>query len=617
MTGNNATIYPNLVDPCLKNWEAATLNQCSSRRLATIAGEYGLQGYSRLSKEDVFMLIYDHMLTEQECEVCDGLQCNPTEHVFQPHEVSPTSTSKGPARSSPNQRLRQNDNSPDTPLGDGATPGPLFEGQQLESTSRGTQQLSMVEDIRIGAQVNDETFNEPEGFDLDNEHLNDSLTLLETSQPGEAQSQLQKDAEKFQQELDELEKHHDEQRRVAIEKAKQRADAGATLAEQRKQQRKNMLAAMQKRKKEKDDAARAEIAKLNTAARPAPARRSSAPNVPPTRTPAQKNTRFRMDEVDDVLRNSGSTYLDLTGEVFDEGPVTKKSLVDVVSVSVVKAIEAMDAKKGRTMSLGAADPGNFNGVPDGAPNTGKLVLKTVPNRSMAERLGLAPPPNLAIEGDMTSLDTQKLHKHMMSGANRKPGQFVTRQMTWPNQCLSAQAPGVGKSTYLQLSFTELVDGFIGKALMETDQDNLDMELANKLTFLRELATMSYSLDHQSVLNISHKFLQGWENCSWEWKNWSRIENLLREARYQQLCHSMGNAGNNRKQGNGGQGNGQPPQGNSNVLGIPTKFYTENNLCIRFNKGECKEGASHKHKTQSYLYVLGNHLSLTGEEQAGN
>ena len=109
---------------------------------------------------------------------------------------------------------------------------------------------------------------------------------------------------------------------------------------------------------------------------------------------------------------------------------------------------------------------------------------------------------------------------MMSGANRKPGQVVQRQMTWPEQCLSAQAPGCGKSTFKNLSFPELVDGFIGKALMETDHEKLDMELANKLSFLREVATINYSLDHQSILSISHRFLQGWKNCSFEWTNWS-------------------------------------------------------------------------------------------------
>ena len=79
-------------------------------------------------------------------------------------------------------------------------------------------------------------------------------------------------------------------------------------------------------------------------------------------------------------------------------------------------------------------------------------------------------------------------------------------MTWPEQCLSAQAPGCGKSTFKNLSFPELVDGFIGKALMETEDEKLDMELANKLSFLREVATMNYSLDHQSILSISHRFL---------------------------------------------------------------------------------------------------------------
>ena len=77
---------------------------------------------------------------------------------------------------------------------------------------------------------------------------------------------------------------------------------------------------------------------------------------------------------------------------------------------------------------------------------------------------------------------------------------------------------------------------------------------------------------------------------------------MREARFQEVCNSFTRAGNNRKQSNGGQGNGPTPQGNSNVLGIPTKFYTDNTLCIRFNKGECKEKARHKHKTQEYTLL---------------
>ena len=586
----NGVDYPPANPTNAKNWEPALLNACSSRRLLMIAAEFELTGYSRLHKEELFRFIYDHMLTEQECTVCEG-RCVPTEHVFQPHEAVPTSQSQNgaPTGSSPNSRVRAADNSVDTPLGTGGGFQPLYPGQLDPSLQSGStqQNMSVVESIQIGSRVVDETFNTP----AESDEFDDSIELDTTVTPSEEEvrAALQADADKFQQELDLIEKGHDERRRARIEKAKQAAAAsGPTLAEQIKLQRLAQQEAMKKKREAKDATTRAQIQKLKAAPRPPPARRSSAP-------PISRHTRFTVDDVEELVAEEAD-------DVFEEVPLTKKNLVDYMSVSMVKALEAMEARKSRSIPLGAADPNNFNGVPDGAPKTGKLALTAVPNRVMADRFGLAPAPNLSIEGDLTSLDTQKLHKHMMSGANRKPGQFVQRQMTWPEQCLSSHAPGCGKSTYKNLSFPELVDGFIGKALMETDHDTLDMELANKLCFLRELATMSYTLDHQSVLSISHKFLQSWENCMFDWKNWSRIENYLREARFQELCSSFSRPGNNRKQSNGGQPGNLPPQGNSNVLGIPTKFYTDNTLCIRYNKGECKEKASHKHKSQDYTLL---------------
>ena len=599
----NGVTYPPLAANNAKNWEPALLNACSSKRLLAIAAEFDLSGYSRLPKLELYQFIYNQMLTEQECTVCRG-QCVPAEHLFQPHEAVPNTVSQsgvppairspqsGGGRSSPNSRVRQQDSSPDTPLGNGGGFQPLFPGQ-VDSTAQSSQQLSVVENIQIGARVNDESFLEPADMDAD-----DSFNLDDLDSDHDVTATLRAEAVKFQAQLDEIEKRDDERRRARLEKAKQAAaKAGPTIAQQIEAQKKAQREAMKKRKEAKDAAARAELQKLKSAPRPPPARRSSAP-------PNDSGTRFNFEEIDDALSRTGrGTHIRDVEDVFEEEePLTKKNLVECMSISVVKAIEAMEASKKRSMSLGAADPSNFNGVPDGAPNTGKLALKSVSNRFMADRFGLAPTPNLSIEGDLTSLDTQKLHKHMTSGANRKPGQFVQRQMTWPEQCLSAQAPGKDKSTFKNLSFPELVDGFIGKALMETDHEKLDMELANKLSFLREMATMSYSLDHQSVLTISHRFLQGWENCSWEWSNWSRIEGFLREARYQELCSSISKAGNNRKQSNGGQGGGAHPPGNSDVLGIPTKFYTENTLCIRFNKGECKEKTSHKHKTQDYTLL---------------
>ena len=70
---------------------------------------------------------------------------------------------------------------------------------------------------------------------------------------------------------------------------------------------------------------------------------------------------------------------------------------------------------------------------------------------MADRLGVAPPPNLFLEDDRTSLDVQKLTKHMKSGSKIKAGDFVQRQDTWLEKLLSNTAPGFPKAEYEDLS----------------------------------------------------------------------------------------------------------------------------------------------------------------------
>ena len=57
------------------------------------------------------------------------------------------------------------------------------------------------------------------------------------------------------------------------------------------------------------------------------------------------------------------------------------------------------------------------------------------------------------------------------------------------------------------------------------------------------------------------------------------------------------AQNKSQQFRGGAGrfNSAPPAGESNIKGVPTQFLKENNLCIKYNQGKCKEkGSSHKH-----------------------
>ena len=70
----DADKYPLMADSsCIaKNWEDALLQDCGERRMKVIAKDYALTGYSSLTKEQVFKLVFNHMLTVQDCTPCDG-----------------------------------------------------------------------------------------------------------------------------------------------------------------------------------------------------------------------------------------------------------------------------------------------------------------------------------------------------------------------------------------------------------------------------------------------------------------------------------------------------------------------------------------------------------------
>ena len=166
------------------------------------------------------------------------------------------------------------------------------------------------------------------------------------------------------------------------------------------------------------------------------------------------------------------------------------------------------------------------------------------------------------------------------------------------KCLSPQAPGYQKCKHGDLSFPELIKGMIAKFLLETPSDKLDEELGNKLIYLKELITLHHNLNLKSFLKIKFRFLNGWENHSFEWTDWSRIDTFLKgciQELFNRLSHAKpgggGKCSNNTPPGGNGGGNSKS---NSNIYGIPTLFLTENNLCLRFNKGNCDQKSDQAH-----------------------
>ena len=532
-----------------------------------IAKEFSLTGYSGMQKEPLFKMLFNHMLTIIDCTICGG-DCNPLTHKFPATEAPPSSHSdKTPSpknlrtkktnNTSPSSLVTQNDSSKDRPVSDNATSGgnQLYVGQPGAGSSNNTSphlekspRIPLRETIALGGR----TF-EPRTSPLGRTSLKAMQVDMQAHQK-QVQDALDKAAaeedERRRQELIDLDNEDDSDLDLtdsdddfdarAAEETKRLEEAAAEAHRQKE-------ALHAKKLQEKKDAKAAE--KAAKAAEKAKKKKTPAPitlrvprgpvkQTPAKKAPAKKKAPHRSVTIDleeVVIPDPDADDDEGDDEVFT-GSTSPRSLITFMADSMAKALNKRDRANHRSIPVDSANPNDVNSVPHGAPNTGRVALRSVPNSTMADRLGVAPPPTLVLEGDQTSLDVHKLSKHMKSGSKRTAGEFVQRQAIWPEQLLAPTAPNHGKLDHDILSFTELMDGFLGKVMVETSP--LNTEVANKLSYMRELVSMHYHLDLKDVLAINKRFFLAWENKSFEWDNWDRIEMFLRDAKYQQLITSL-------------------------------------------------------------------------------
>ena len=89
--------YPPLAAPnnCAKDWDVSLLQNCTARRLQSIAKDY--EGVNaRQNKVPLFKDIYNAMLEDQTCGSCPEGKCNPAIHFFNPLENPPHGWVRGP-----------------------------------------------------------------------------------------------------------------------------------------------------------------------------------------------------------------------------------------------------------------------------------------------------------------------------------------------------------------------------------------------------------------------------------------------------------------------------------------------------------------------------------------
>ena len=390
--------------------------------MKAIAKDFGLTGYSSITKEQVFKMLFNHMTTVEDCGICQG-DCDPLKHIFPATEEAPPSHSQSSPNAgrttrtkggvSPQSVVLRHDKSKDKPVGETGSNASLYEDQpEGENGNEASPHIDASPKLPLRQKVaaGGRTFQPDET--LAAELAENEKRVQETLDAAEAEEEERRSRELA--ELDdsdvELSSEDDEDYNAALAaqtKRQEEAAAAKHEAKEREHQQKLQAARDAKAKKQQKRKSPKRTATITVNVPRGPVKSALRP-------PAKKPTRrsVRIDEVTIPDKQS-----DEQDDVF-QGPMSPRSMMEFMSNSLARALDKRDNTNRRSLPIGSAGPNNINGVPDGAPDTGRLALRSVPNTLLADRLGVAPAPNLVIEGNRTVLDVQKLQKHMKSGSKR-------------------------------------------------------------------------------------------------------------------------------------------------------------------------------------------------------
>ena len=179
-------------------------------------------------------------------------------------------------------------------------------------------------------------------------------------------------------------------------------------------------------------------------------------------------------------------------------------------------------------------------------------------------------------------------------------------MRWPHRLLQTNVPGFDKVKHEDLTFHQFINGCISKFLSEVPIERLDLELANKFSFLQSLVNMSFYYKHADVLEAYRLVHQAWQMKEFEFTDdWQLIKRRVDDIKSHMVVspqqhtfkQNVTQPGAPKSDGAGGKGGGAPknPSTGGHVKGVPKSYMKKHSICIRFNQGDCPEKQSHKNK----------------------
>ena len=254
-------------------------------------------------------------------------------------------------------------------------------------------------------------------------------------------------------------------------------------------------------------------------------------------------------------------------------------------------------------SLGGFEDVGGAAAPARKESAGTLKMVLSGKSKMARALGVNPGMKLAFTGDTDNIDVSKLRKNMQSGKHRKSGTgFCVRQHIWAHDVVSRASahlwpkPKPGQEQefgHWDQSFANFQEGFCQKILID-HEDNINIEIQNKLRFQSYLIRQSYILPWEDILSIVEQFFEAFEFEVVEWDNWADIEKFLNQACEQaRLSTFARNCVPAALAAPGQNPMGQPAKKfEGNIKGVTWKYMKDKKICCGFNTGSCEQQDGH-------------------------
>ena len=143
---------------------------------------------------------------------------------------------------------------------------------------------------------------------------------------------------------------------------------------------------------------------------------------------------------------------------------------------------------------------------------------------MASRFRVFTQPVFEVPGDVTEVDMSRMQKVMTSGHDKVGAGLCYRQMCWPHRLLQTNVPGFDVVEHKDLTFHQFINGCISKFMSEVPIERLDLELANKFSFLQGIVNMSFYYKDSDVLEAYRQVHQAWQMKEFEFSDeWQLIK----------------------------------------------------------------------------------------------